>query len=57
MKVLKWVGIFFLCVLFAAVVFALVLLIGSKINNVGFYEQAQLWFGGDSAFGELFKKI
>lgn len=56
MQALKAIGFFLLSVIIAAVIFAAVLLIAAAINHVGFYEQARLWFGSASTFGQLFKK-
>lgn len=57
MKLLKTLGWILLSILFVALVFALVTLIVSGINNVTFYEQLKIWFGPGTLTEKLLSKI
>lgn len=57
MQFLKTVGIFLASVLFAALLFVIVVAIVSVINHVGLYETVRTWFGAESAIGQWLQNL
>ncbi len=54
LKSLLW---FVLSVLVFIALFALVAVMASAINNVSLYEQIATWFGSNSWFGSILRKL